>query len=212
MKIAIIGASGKSGKHLTAEALGKRHEVTAIVRDKSKVYESGVTVLERDIFAVTPKDVSGFDVVIDAFKAPEGREEEHVTSMEHLIAVFERQPAVRLMVVGGAGSLYTDGTKTERLMDGKDFPPASLPTALNMANAFEKLQKSKVKWTYCSPAAFYDPEGPRTGKYMLGDDVVITNTVGESYVSYADYAVAMIDEAANRNYVGRRFTVVSERE
>ncbi|MCC8194309.1 MAG: NAD(P)H-binding protein [Deltaproteobacteria bacterium] len=212
MKIAIIGASGKSGKHLTAEALWKGHLVTAIVRDKNRIFESRVSVLERDIFAVTPADVVGFDAVIDAFKPPEGQEEQHVASMEHLIRVFERQPAVRLMVVGGAGSLYTTPERTERLMDGEDFPAAFLPTAASMAEAFEKLRASKTKWTYLSPAAVYDPDGPRTGKYTLGDDVLLRNKAGESYVSYADYAVAMIDEAVNRNYVGRRFTVVSEQE
>ena len=212
MKIGIIGASGKSGRHLTAEALWKGHEVTAIVRDKSKVFESRVAILERDIFAITPADIARFDAVINAFKAPDGKEEQHISSMKHLITVFERQPAVRLMVVGGAGSLFTNAEKTERLMDGKDFPPAFLPTAASMATAFEKLRDSKTKWTYCSPAAIYDPEGPRTGKYTLGDDVLITNKAGESYVSYADYAIAMIDEAADRSYVGRRFTVVSERQ
>ena len=207
MKIAIIGASGKSGRHLTAEALGRGYAVTAIVRDARKISESGIAVLERDIFAITPEDVAGFDAVINAFKAPEGREKEHVTSMEHLIAVFERQPAVRLLVVGGAGSLYTTVDKTERLMDGKNFPPAYLPTAANMAVAFEKLRESGAKWTYGSPAAFYDPDGPRTGRYWLGGDILVLNGAGESYVSYADYAVAMLDEIETPGHHRQRFTV-----
>lgn len=212
MKIGIIGAGGKSGRHLVAEALRQGYDVTAIVRDKKKVADLPVPVLERDIFSITPEDVAGFEAVIDAFKAPEGKEEQHISSMEHLISVFGQLPDVRLMVVGGAGSLFTDAGKTERLMDSKNFPPAFLPTASNMGIALEKLKGCKADWTYLSPAAMYDPGGKRTGKYTLGDDVMIMNKAGESYVSYADYAIAMIDELAAKAHAGKRFTVVSERE
>lgn len=211
MKIGIIGASGKSGRYLTAEALLQGHDVTAIVRDGGKITDGRVGILVRDLFAVMPDDVTGFDVVIDAFRAPEGQEEQHRTSMIHLIGLFEHLPKVRLLVVGGAGSLYTDTTRTKHLMDGADFPPAFLPTAINMGSAFENLRKSKVNWTCLSPAAVYDPNGVRTGKYTLGDDVMILNQDGESYVSYADYAIAMIDEVTRKAYVNKRFTVVSDR-
>lgn len=211
MKIGIIGASGKSGRNLTAEALRQGHEVTAIVRDKNSITDGAVAVLERDIFALAPEDVAGFDVVIDAFKAPAGKEEQHVTSVEHLIKVFEQLPGIRLMIVGGAGSLYSDKSKSKQLVDGKDFPPAFFPDAFNMRIAFEKLKASKANWTYLSPAPMYDPEGKRTGSYILGEDTLITNKAGESYVSYSDYALAMIDEVKNRAHMGKRFTVVSEK-
>lgn len=212
MKIGILGASGKSGGFLTREALRQGYEVTAIVRDGKKIANPQVAILERDIFAIVREDVAGFAAVIDAFKAPEGREEEHRTSMEHLIQVFEGLPEVRLLVVGGAGSLYADASKTTLLMDSPGFPPAFMPTASNMAAAFEMLKASRVDWTYLSPAADYAPEGGRTGTYILGDDVLLRNRAGESYVSYADYAVAMIDELKNKAHVRKRFTVVSEKK
>lgn len=212
MKIGIIGAGGKSGTCLMAEALRQGHEVTAIVRDKAKISDERVTILERDLFALSTGDVAGFDVVIDAFRAPQGKEEQHRTSMEHLIAVFATLPSVRLLVVGGAGSLYTDGARTGRLMDSEGFPAAYLPTASSMAEAFAELKVSPVNWTYLSPAAEYDPAGVRTGFYNLGGDVMILNAAGESYVSYADYALAMIDEIREKAHVGKRFTVVGERE
>lgn len=211
MKLAIIGASGKSGRRLTEEALRQGYDVTAIVRNKDAVVNRDLPVLERDLFDLTSEDVAGFDAVIDAFKAPQGKEEQHITSMEHLIRVFEQQPAVRLMVVGGAGSLYTDASKTAQLVDGKDFPPAYFPDASNMRRAFETLQASDVNWTYLSPAAMFDPDGKRTGVYTVGEDVVLKNKAGESYVSYADFAIAMIDEVKNRKHLRKRFTIVSER-
>lgn len=212
MKIAIIGASGKSGRRLVDEALRQGHEVTAIIRDKNTLTDKNIPILERDLFSLTPDDVSGFDAVINAFNAPAGREELHQSSLEHLIKVFEKTPHVRLIVVGGAGSLYTDKQKNMRLVESKNFPAAYFPAASNMAAAFAKLQGSNANWTYLSPAAMYDPTGKRTGSYTLGDDVLIANKSGESYVSYADYAIAMIDELKNKNHVRKRFTVVSEKK
>jgi len=211
MKIGIIGASGKSGGFLTREALRQGHEVTAMVRDRNKILDHSIAVMELDIFSITPDNIKGLSAAIDAFRAPEGKEEQHLTSMEHLISVFESRPEVRLMVVGGAGSLFTDADKKTMLMNSPGFPSAYLPTATNMGQAFERLKASKVNWTYLSPAAEYDPDGKRTGSYALGGDVMIFNREGKSYVSYADYAIAMIDEVKNKAYANRRFSVVAEK-
>lgn len=211
MNIGILGASGKSGGLLMREALRQGYDVKAIVRDRKKITDKNVAVLERDIFDLSAADVQDLSVVIDAFRAPPGGEEQHLTSMEHLIEVFEQIPKVRLMVVGGAGSLYTDAKKNMLLMNSPGFPPEYLPTASKMGAAFEKLKASAVNWTYLSPSAFYDPDGRRTGSYALGDDVLTLNKAGDSYVSYADYAIAMIDEIKNKAHVRKRFTVVSEK-
>lgn len=211
MKIGIIGASGKTGSFVTQEALRQGYEVTAIVRDAKKIRDPNLTVLERDIFAITREDVQNFAAVIDAFRAPTGKEEQHLTSLEHLIAVFEDLPNTRLLVVGGAGSLYTGADRKTQLMNSPDFPPAFFPTASNMAAALKKLKQSKTNWTYLSPAAFYDPDGARTGKYALGSDVMRLNQSGESYVSYADYAIALIDEVKNQAHAREQFSVVAEK-
>ena len=113
---------------------------------------------------------------------------------------------------GGAGSLFVDEAQTLRVMDSKDFPPEYLPTASNMARAFDLLRASKANWTYLSPSALYDPAGARTGHYTLGKDTLLLNKSGQSYVSYADFALAMIDEIRNKAHVRQRFTVVGEQE
>ena len=212
MKIAVIGAAGKAGGLIAAEARLRGHSVTAIVRGNAEERLRGeYKVLNRDLFSLTSQDLAGFDVVIDAFGTPMGdpaAARQHVTSMEHLIAILEPLPEVRLMVVGGAGSLYADERKTSLVMDSIPEAWRAVPSA--MMEAFEKLKKSKVNWTYFSPAAQFDFRGKRTGHYITTTDVQIMNPEGRSYISYADYAVAMVDEIDQKHFIGKRFTAVSD--
>lgn len=155
MNIAIIGATGHSGQKILAEAMERGHMVTAIVRDETKL-EQDVKVIEKDLFDLTTADIEPFDVVISTFNAPTGKEQMHVSANQHLISIFEDAPQVRLVVVGGAGSLYVDDSKTTRLSETSDFPAAYLPTATNMGKSLEDYQKSSATWTYISPAAMFD--------------------------------------------------------
>ncbi len=207
MKIGIIGATGKAGQKILKEALVRDHDVTAIVRTASKVKED-VSVIEKDVFELTAQDVASFDVIINAFGAPFGHEDLHVKAGRHLIEIFDGL-STRLIVVGGAGSLFTDDSKTTKVIDTPDFPEAFVPTASNQAQNLEDLQASSLNYTFVSPSAFFDAEGPRTGNYTTAEDVLIINEQGESYVSYADFAIAIVDEAENNKFAKRRFTVSS---
>ena len=211
MKIAVIGASGKEGRLLVREAIARGHEVTAIVRDKSKIAEPKAAVLEKDLFALTYDDIKNNDVIIDAFGAyaPEDLDK-HYTSLIHLAGLLSGRPN-RLLVVGGAGSLYVNPEHTVRVMDTPDFPEAFKPLANAMVKAFDALRvKTDVKWTYLSPSAMFYADGNRTGKYVVGGEELLANSKGESRISYADYAIAMIDEAESGKHVNARFTVVGE--
>ncbi|MDG0060710.1 NAD(P)-dependent oxidoreductase [Priestia sp. P5] len=209
MKIGVIGATGKAGQLIMEEAKQRGHEVTAIVRNASKL-KNQTNVMEKDIFAITSKDIEQFDAVVDAFNAPPGSEQLHVESIQSLIKVFQGVQT-RLAVVGGAGSLFVDAEKTTPLMSTEGFPAAYYPTASNMGKGLKELEKSTINWTYLSPSAFFDAEGARTGAYQLGKDHVITNSQNESYISYADYAIALIDELENKKHVNKRFAVVGEK-
>ncbi|MDX8046411.1 NAD(P)-dependent oxidoreductase [Gracilibacillus sp. S3-1-1] len=212
MKIGIIGASGKSGKLITEEALSRGHEVTAIVRNPEKIVNKDVKVVKKDIFDIKTEDIKAFDVVVNAFNSPEGQEHLHVDSHRVLIDAFKGVDT-RLIVVGGAGSLYVDEEKTTHLYDTPDFPDFVYPLASNMGKALEELkQTDNVNWTHLSPAAMFDPEGKRTGSYKTGNETVINNNAGESYISYADYAISLVDEIENPQHVNERFTVVGEKE
>ncbi|MGE7622274.1 NAD(P)-dependent oxidoreductase [Viridibacillus sp. NPDC096237] len=210
MKIGIIGATGKAGNFILKEAVLRGHEVTAIVRSAAKLADKGVTIMEKDIFSLTTEDIQGFDAVVNAFGTPAGEEHLHVEAGRKLINILQDAPNTKLFVVGGAGSLFVDPEKTLKVMSTPDFPAIYLPTAENQGINLEDLKASSITWTFLSPSAFFDPEGSRTGKYIVGIDHLLVNTKGESYVSYADYAIAVLDELENPKYVNERFTVASE--
>lgn len=211
MKIAIIGATGKAGKVIAEEALERGHEVTAIVRDPSKVSNSRLRAKAGDVFQLTKEDLSEFDVVVNAFGATPGNEIEHVKAGNVLIDALKGVQGTRLFVVGGAGSLYVDEAKTVALMDTPDFPKEYYATASNQGENLNILRKTEgLNWTFLSPAAFFDPAGKRTGAYTAGKDHLMVNSKGKSYISYADYAIAVVDEIEAPKAINERFSVVGE--
>lgn len=213
MKIAVIGASGKAGRLIMEEAIARGHEVAAIVRNAAKVQNPRVQVQEKDVFDLNAEDMQAYDVVVNAFGAAPGQEHLHVEAGRILIQALKGLARTRLIVVGGAGSMFVDEAKTVRLMDTAEFPKEYYATASNQGQNLQDLQQSAdVQWTFISPAAFFDPQGKQTGSYKKGKDHLITNEKGQSYVSYADYAVAVLDEIENPHHKNERFTVVSESE
>ncbi|WP_232524023.1 NAD(P)-dependent oxidoreductase [Campylobacter concisus] len=205
-----MGANGKSGANLVNEALKQGYDVTAIVRNKEYKNKS-VKVVYKDIFELTKFGLAGFDAVISAFAAwSEETFPLHKKAAAHLLNLLEGTDT-RLIVVGGAGTLFVD-SKGTMLMDTPDFPAAYMGVAKATAESYFVLKGSaNVLWTYVSPAADYDENGARTGKYVLGGDDLILNSQNESYISYADLALAIIDELKNKKFIQKRFNAVGER-
>jgi putative NADH-flavin reductase len=210
MKIAVVGATGKAGQLVVKEALSRGFEVTAVVRNRSKVTADGIQVLEKEVFDLKAADLQGFDVVVNAFGAPLNQEQLHVTAGKVFIEALSGSDT-RLIVIGGAGSLYVDEAKTTQLYNTPEFPEMFLATAKNQGQNLVELQNSTgLKWTFISPSAFFDPEGKRTGSYTLGKDHLLVNSKGHSYVSYEDFAIAVVDEIETAKHVNERFTLTSE--
>ena len=207
MKIAVVCANGKEGKLLVQEGVDRGLDVTAVVRGENR--SAAEKALNKDLFQLTAEDLKGFDVVIDAFGAwTEETLPQHSTSLKHLCDILSGTET-RLLVVGGAGSLYVNPEHTACVADGPDFPDAFKPLAAAMARALSELRERRdVKWTYISPAADFQAEGEKTGKYILGGEELTVNSRGESIISYADYAAAMIDEAVKGNHIQQRISVV----
>lgn len=208
MKVAVVCANGKAGSLIVKEAVERGLDVTAIAKEENR--SVATQFVEKDLFDLTSEDLKGFDAVVDAFGA--WTEEElpnHTKSLMHLCDILSGKET-RLVVVGGAGSLYVNKEHTAVVSDGPDFPPQFLPLAKAQGKALEELRKrSDVRWTFISPAADFRADGERTGGYLLGGEELMTNAKGESTISYADYAIAMVDELVGGNHIGQRISVVS---
>ena len=208
MKLAVVCANGKAGLRIVEEAVSRGLDVTAVVREENR--SAARAVIRKDLFDLTAADLAGFDAVVDAFGAwTPGTLPLHSRSLTHLCDILSGTPT-RLLVVGGAGSLYVNPEHTACVADGPDFPDAFKPLAAAMAQALAELRRrADVRWTYLSPAADFQPGGARTGSYTLGGEELILNAKGESVISYADYAIAMVDEAVSGNHIQQRISAVS---
>lgn len=206
-KIAIVAVNGKAGKKIAEEAVNHGFDVTGFGRHTNDT--AAQHYVKKDLFDLTKEDLAGFDAVVDAFGAftPETLPL-HTTSLMHL-ADLVAGTDTRLLVVGGAGSLYVDKDHTTHLSETPDFPDAFKPLATAMGEALDKLrERNDVNWTYISPAADFQADGAKTGKYILGGEELTLNPAGESVISYADYAVAMVDEIEKGTHNKERISVV----
>ncbi|EPD77530.1 NAD(P)-dependent oxidoreductase [Atopobium sp. oral taxon 199] len=207
MTMAVVAANGKAGRLIVKEAVDRGFDVTAIARSENKT--TAQHFIKKDIMDLTREDLQGFDVVIDAFGtwAP-GQMSQHSTTLGHLSDLLANTDT-RLLVVGGAGSLYVNPEHTMMVSETPDFPDAFQAVVQGMAAALAELRKrDNVKWTYISPAGDFQAEGERTGAYILAGEELTLNDEGESIISYADYAIAMIDEAESGNHIQERISVV----
>ena len=203
-KFLVVAANGKAGQKIVTELMARGLDVTVAVRQANKTQASQVII--KDLFDLTAADVSNFDVVIDAFGAwaPEALPQ-HTSSLEHLAAILA--PNARLLVVGGAGSLYLDASHTAALKDSDGFPEAFKPLASAMGEGLARLRTLDVDWTYLSPAADFVADGEKKGHYVIEGEVLTTDDKGVSQLSYADYATAVVDIATSGRYHPERVSV-----
>lgn len=210
MKIAIVGATGFVGSAVLQEASTRGHTVTAIVRDTAKVpAASGVSAKSVDVMdaAALKSAFAGQDVVISAYNPGWGDPAIYDKHRQGSAAIAGAAKAagVRLIEVGGAGSLY--GPDGKQFVDSPNFPAEYRDGARAARDALEDLKKQTgLDWTFLSPPFELVP-GPRTGKYRQGDDHPVMDGTGRSTISVADLAVALLDEAEKPAHRGRRFTV-----
>lgn len=209
MKLAVVCANGKEGRLIVKEALSRGLDVTAVVRGENRSMAEKAMI--RNVFELTADDLRGFDAVIDAFGAWTPETIPGIPkAVKHLCSLLSGSET-RLVVVGGAGSLFVDAAHTCCVADGPDFPESFKPLAAAHDEALSFLREQKnVRWTYVSPAADFQADGVRTGSYTLAGEELTLNAEGQSIVSYADFAIAMVDEAVSGAHVGKRISVVSK--
>lgn len=200
------------GQRILQEALTRGHQVTAIVRDPSRMsrQQDNLAIATGDIF--NPDNIAataaGHDVVISAYGPKFGVAQEHllVDATRALVEGVKRSGVSRLLAVGGAGGLEV--APGVQLVDTPEFPAVVKPIALAHRDALAVLQAADLDWTNLSPAAMIEP-GERTGKYRTGTNRLLVNERGESRISAEDYAVALLDEVENPRHNRQRFTVAN---
>jgi putative NADH-flavin reductase len=211
MNIAIVGASGMIGQQITLEALVRGYQVTALVRSPERfpITHPHLSVRQVNLFdAASLADAfTESDVVVNAT----GNHSADVYtffvhSTKALIEGVQRAGGKRLITVGGAGSLEV--APGVQLVDTPEFPAPFRSTAQAQCETLNMYRASTIDWTFFSPSALIEP-GKRTGRYRVGTDQLLSNEQGESSISVADYATALLDEIEEPHFIRRRFTAVS---
>jgi len=213
MKVALIGASGFVGKAVLKELLERGHLVTAIVRNTEALQPShGLTIIKADATNVVQlsSSIQGNDAVISTFNAGWTNPNLYEDFLSGSIAIqggVKQAGIKRLLVCGGAGSLYING---KQLVDSPDFPAEWKPGALAARDYLNLLkEETQLDWVFISPAIEMHPgtSGIRKGTYRTADDSPVFDEAGKSVLSVEDLAVAITDELEVPKHHKQRFTV-----
>jgi putative NADH-flavin reductase len=213
MKVALVGASGFVGKSVLNELLQKGHLVTAIARDlKDLAPRNGLTIVEGDAtdVEVFADIIKGNDAVVSAFNAGWTNPDlydDFLKGSKAIQAGVKKAGIKRLLVVGGAGSLYIDG---RQLVDSPEFPADWKAGASAARDYLNELQSEKeLDWVFVSPAIEMHPgtSGTRRGSYRIGGDNPVFDQNGRSVISVEDLAAAIVEELENHKYSRQRITV-----
>ncbi|KXH80413.1 NAD(P)-dependent oxidoreductase [Chryseobacterium kwangjuense] len=212
-KVAVIGATGFVGTKIVNELSERGYAVEALVRDASKVESKGnvtsksVDVNNTDALAEALK---GNDAVISAFNAGwtnPNLYHDFLNGSVNIEKAVEQAGVKRLIVVGGAGSLYTPDNV--QIVDTPDFPEAYKPGATAARDYLNKIRENKtLDWTFFSPAIEMNQAnaGERTGAYRTSLETPVFDENGRSRLSVEDVAVVLVDELEQNNHIRERFT------
>ncbi|MEK8078827.1 NAD(P)-dependent oxidoreductase [Pseudomonas sp. XK-1] len=211
MKLALIGASGFVGAAVLQEALDRGHQVTGIVRDLAKLPQHpALSAVAGDAYNADAlaAQLRGHDAVIHAFNPGWGTadiRERFIQGSQAIIAASKQAGVQRLLVVGGAGSLYV--APGLQLIDTPDFPAEYKEGAEGARQTLNLLQtETALDWSFISPPALLQP-GARSGQFRLGGDQLLMNGDVPAEISVADLAVAILDELERPQHLRQRFTV-----
>ncbi|HKD60445.1 MAG TPA: NAD(P)H-binding protein [Terracidiphilus sp.] len=206
MNVVVYGATGKSGSRIVSELLSRGHDVTAVVRNPVDL-PVNVRSIKDDLSDVNKiaAIITGADAVVSAYAPPQDDTDQIIGVTERQIeAVRKAGKIIRLIVVGGAGSLEVAPGVT--VLQSGHLPKEWVPIATSHEKVLRILEKSDIDWTYFSPAGFFEP-GQRTGKFRLGANELIADAQGNSSISMEDYAIALVDELEKPAHRRARFTI-----
>jgi putative NADH-flavin reductase len=212
-RIVVLGGTGYAGGNIVAVAAARGHQVLSYSRNLPQTSVAGVDYRTGDITddALIAAAVEGADVVVSAL-SPRGALEGVgvLRAVETKIADTAKEAGVRFGVIGGAGSLLV-AEGGPALAETDSFPADYKAEAEEMASVLEDLRASDaaLDWFFVSPAASFGAwvPGEATGTYRIGGDVLLVDADGNSNISGADLADAVVTEIEQPRHVRARFTV-----
>lgn len=214
MKLVLFGATGNVGRRIAAEALRRGHDVVGVVRDPAAVTapDPRVRLVQGDATKAesVAEVVRGADAAVSAISPrPNARglpQPKLAENARALIAGLRQAGTRRVLYVGGASTLEI--APGRQLLDEPSFPEAYKAEALEGREALKiwRTEAEGLDWTFLSPAMEIGP-GERTGTYRTTGEQMLFDAKGKSFISFEDYAVAVLDELERPQHVGRRFGV-----
>jgi len=207
MKLAIFGATGKTGIELVKQALEEGHVVTAFVRDPARlaINDERLSTVSGD--AYDPNSVSqaiqGQDGVICALGSGSDLKKTTVrtTGIINIIRGMQKNNVKRLMVVTAMGV-------GESWDDLSPFNKFFFATLLKSSRKDHETQEAAVKesgldWTIVRPSGLTDTT--RTGVYEVGENISAVS----SKISRADVADLIIKELEQNKLIGKAVTITN---
>ncbi|WP_171167343.1 NAD(P)-dependent oxidoreductase [Streptomyces sp. I05A-00742] len=200
-RIVVFGAGGRAGRRAVTEALSRGHEVTAVVRDPAKyrdLADKGVTVVEGDVLdpAATAELAAGHDAVVQASYQQDLPVDEFFPRAARALLQGLGQAGVRRLVAVGVGTTL-EAAPGLLVHDTPGFPEAHRTFSLGHLAELDALRAAdtEVDWVVVAPPpVFLDVEAERTGRYRTGGARLLPRSEEPAAFSYADLAVALIDE------------------
>lgn len=200
MKLLILGATGPTGRHLVSQALEAGHDVAALVRGDNA--PAGVEILRGDArdSATIAAAVRGRDAVLSALGV--GKSFKAIGIMTRAAENLVAARVNRLLLVSafGVGESYADA----RLLQKIFFKTVLRGIYADKKAADEIIRNSGGEWTIVLPTGLTN--GPRTGKYRVGEHIEVPMI---ATISRADVADFMIGELVERKWIRKTVEISS---
>jgi uncharacterized protein len=202
-RVVVFGAGGRAGRAAVAELVGRGHEVTAVVRDPDRHGGLGVRVVAGDVTdpVSVARVAAGHDAAISGVYDPGVEPAAFFTDMGHALVKGLGEAGVGRLVSVGLSSILPDASGTP-LMDTEGYPQEYRSFFLGHAagNAVLEASSPSLDWVVLSPSGDFDHSGGRVGRYRVAPGDM------SSRISYADFAIALVDEVAaprhHRTHIG----------
>ena len=211
--VLLIGATGFVGTAILNELVERGHKVTAVVRNAAKLPQHElITAVEQDVTdeAAIAKLAEGKDAVISAYNpgwTNPNITQDTIVNYLHIIAAVKKSGIKRLLIVGGAGTLFC--APGVRVLETGILPNEIINGVVALGYVYLNIltNEKELDWAFFSPAGAFDENGTKTGKFRLGKDDLVVDADGNSHISVQDYAVAMVDELEKPAHHNERFTI-----